>query len=138
MAVGGLNFSFPKFNQIWCVSYLHEWHMHGRHFFGPRPLGPWGGTKRSNIIKSELQGSRSPNFGAEIRPHSQCQKVCFFPNSRQKIPNLTKKKIYFFFLHLYNTIFFFSIFIIKNILLHIYIEYNNTCFFLSLFSQYTK
>ena len=24
-------------------------------FFGPRPLGPWGGAKRSNIIKSELQ-----------------------------------------------------------------------------------
>ena len=24
-------------------------------FWGPRPLGPWGGAKRSNIIKSELQ-----------------------------------------------------------------------------------
>ena len=23
--------------------------------FGPRPLGHWGGAKRSNIIKSELQ-----------------------------------------------------------------------------------
>ena len=41
------------------------------------------------------QGSRSPDFGAEIRPHSQCQKVWFFPNSRQKIPNLTK--IFYFF-----------------------------------------
>ena len=28
------------------------------------------------------QGSRSPKFGAEIRPHSQSQKVCFFPYSR--------------------------------------------------------
>ena len=46
---------FPKFNQIWCVSYLHEWHMQQRHFLGPLPLGPWGGAKRSNIIKSELQ-----------------------------------------------------------------------------------
>ena len=36
------------------------------------------------------QGSRSPKFGAEIRPHSQSQKVCFFPNSRWKIPNLTR------------------------------------------------
>ena len=45
----------PKFNQIWCVSYLHEWHMQRHHFWGPRPLGPWGGAKRSNIIKSELQ-----------------------------------------------------------------------------------
>ena len=53
--VWGSNFFFSKFNQIWCVSYLHEWHMHGRHFLGPHPLGPWGGAKRSNIIKSELQ-----------------------------------------------------------------------------------
>ena len=55
--VGGLGvkFFFSKFNQIWCVSYLHEWHMHRRHFLGPHPLGPWGGAKRSNIIKSELQ-----------------------------------------------------------------------------------
>ena len=56
--VGGCgvkNYFFPKFNQIWCVSYLHEWHMKRHHFLGPRPLGPWGGAKRSNIIKSELQ-----------------------------------------------------------------------------------
>ena len=51
---GGQKFFFSKFNQIWCVSYLHEWHMHRRHFLGPHPLGPWGGAKRSNIIKSEL------------------------------------------------------------------------------------
>ena len=44
-----------KFNQIWCGSYLHEWHMHRRHFLGPRPLGPSGGAKKSIIIKSELQ-----------------------------------------------------------------------------------
>ena len=24
-------------------------------FFGPSPLGPWGGAKRSNIIKFQLQ-----------------------------------------------------------------------------------
>ena len=28
----------PKFNQIWCLSYLHEWHMHRRHFGVPH----WG------------------------------------------------------------------------------------------------
>ena len=50
---GGRKFFFPKFNQIWCVSDLHEWHMHN--FLGPHPLGPWEGAKRSNIIKSELQ-----------------------------------------------------------------------------------
>ena len=27
----------------------------GAIFFCPRPLGPWGGAKRSNIIKSQLQ-----------------------------------------------------------------------------------
>ena len=46
--VGGLGvkiFFISKFNQIWCVSYLHEWHMHRRHFLGPHPLGPWEGSK---------------------------------------------------------------------------------------------
>ena len=44
-----------KFNQIWYVSYLHECQMQGHTFLGPRLLGPWGGAKRSNIIKSQLQ-----------------------------------------------------------------------------------
>ena len=41
---------FPKFNQNWCVSNLHQWHMQQHNFLGPHPLGPWGGAKRSNII----------------------------------------------------------------------------------------
>ena len=49
------NFFFLKFNQIWCVSYLHQWHMQRHIPFGPHPLGPWGGAKRSNIIKSQSQ-----------------------------------------------------------------------------------
>ena len=53
--VGSKKSFFPKFNQIWCVSYLHEWHLQPHHFLGPHPLGPWGGAKSSNIIKSELQ-----------------------------------------------------------------------------------
>ena len=48
-------FLFPKFIQIWCVSYLLQWHMQRHDFFGPHPLGPWGGAKRSNIIKSQSQ-----------------------------------------------------------------------------------
>ena len=40
--------NLPKFNQIWCVSYLHEWHMHQHNFLGPHPLGPLGGVK--NLI----------------------------------------------------------------------------------------
>ena len=45
---GGLGvkkFFFPKFNQILCVSYSHEWHMHRHNFLGPPPLGPWEGSK---------------------------------------------------------------------------------------------
>ena len=30
---------FPKFNQIWYVSNLHQWHMQRHNFFGPFPLG---------------------------------------------------------------------------------------------------
>ena len=48
------------------MSYLHEWHMHRHHFLGLRPLGPSGGAKKSNIIKSELQSQFQrlfkPNF----------------------------------------------------------------------------
>ena len=51
----GVETFFPKFNQIWCVSYLHVRHMQRQNVLGPRPLGPWGATKRSNIIKSQLQ-----------------------------------------------------------------------------------
>ena len=45
----------PKFNQIWCMRYLQECHIEWHHCLGPSPLGPWGGAKRSNIIKSILQ-----------------------------------------------------------------------------------
>ena len=41
---------FPKFNQIWCVSYLHEWHMHRHNFLGPQPLGPLGGGQKFNFL----------------------------------------------------------------------------------------
>ena len=45
----------PKFKRFWCVSYLHVCHMQRHHVLDPCPLGPWGGAKRSNNIKSELQ-----------------------------------------------------------------------------------
>ena len=41
-----------KFNQIWCVSYSHEWACNSKFFFG---TAPWGGIKRSNIIQFQLQ-----------------------------------------------------------------------------------
>ena len=46
---------WTKSNQIWCVSCSHEWGVQRHIFFWPRPLGPWGGAKRSNIIKFQLQ-----------------------------------------------------------------------------------
>ena len=50
----GLVSFFPKFNQKWCVSYSHELHMQRHNLFGPAPLGPLGGMKRSNINKLQL------------------------------------------------------------------------------------
>ena len=41
--VGDQKFFFPKFNQIWCVSYSHEWHMHQHNFFLSPPSGALGG-----------------------------------------------------------------------------------------------
>ena len=35
----------PKFNQIWCVSYLHEWHLHRHHFWVPASWGLRGEPK---------------------------------------------------------------------------------------------
>ena len=45
--VGGLRgkIYFLKFNQIWCVSYLHELHMLGTIFWVPAPCGPGEGPK---------------------------------------------------------------------------------------------
>ena len=34
-----------KLNQIWCVNYLHEWHMQWHHFWVPAPWGPGEGPK---------------------------------------------------------------------------------------------
>ena len=52
---------WTKSNQIWCVCCSHEWGVQRHIFFWPRPLGPWGGAKRSNIIKFQLL-SQFQNF----------------------------------------------------------------------------
>ena len=55
VTVGGWGqFFFLKFNQSWCVSYLHEWHMQQHYFLGLMPPGALGRGQRSNIIKSQL------------------------------------------------------------------------------------
>ena len=68
---------FSNFNQGWCVRYLHECHMQRHNFLGPCLLGPWGGFKRSNIIKSQLHlKSNSKIFKLNF--------VCLLTNERYK------------------------------------------------------
>ena len=66
---------WTNFNQIWFVSNSHKWGVQ-RDFFLPRLLGPWGGVKRSNMIKFQLQSQFQrffiPNF------------VCVLTNERYK------------------------------------------------------
>ena len=60
----GVNFFFSKFNQILCVSYLHEWNIHRHNFWVPAP-GALVRGKRSNSIKSEIKSISNifkPNF----------------------------------------------------------------------------
>ena len=65
--------------------------------FEPRP----GKSRLWNLRPAKVQisllsqGSRSPDFGAEIPPHSQCQKVCF--SQFQTKNSQFDKKIFFFF-----------------------------------------
>ena len=53
---------FSKFNQSWCVSYLHEWHMQQHNFWVPAPPGALGRGQRSNIIKISITKSISKIF----------------------------------------------------------------------------
>ena len=69
---------FPKFNQIWCVSNLHQWHMQRHNFWGPHPLGPWGGAKRSNIIKSQSQSQFQRFLNQTLCVFSQLKDINHF------------------------------------------------------------
>ena len=56
---------FLKFNQICCVSNLHQWHMQRHIFFGPDPWGPREGPKGQislNLNHSQFQRFYKPNF----------------------------------------------------------------------------
>ena len=63
-----------KFNQIWCVSYLHEWGVQPQFFFAP-PSGALGrGQKVKYLIsiKKSISKTFIPNF------------VCVLTNERYK------------------------------------------------------
>ena len=53
------------------MSNLHQWHMQQHNFFSPHPLGPWGGAKRSNIIKSQSQSQFQRFFNQTLCVFSQ-------------------------------------------------------------------
>ena len=62
--VGSKYFFFPKINQIWCVSYLHELHMQRHNFLGPQPPGALGRGQKINFLNMvmwhiKLKGIRS-------------------------------------------------------------------------------
>ena len=65
--------SFPKFNQICCVSYLHEWHIQQHHFWVPSGLreGPKGQVSLNLNYKVNFKDFK-PNF------------VCLLTNERYK------------------------------------------------------
>ena len=53
------------------MSNLHQWHMQQHNFFGPHPLGPWGGAKRSNIIEYQSQSQFQRFFNQTLCVFSQ-------------------------------------------------------------------
>ena len=53
---------FPKFNQVWYVSYSHKWHVQRRNFLGPRPLRPLGGAKKVKYHLNSITKSISKIF----------------------------------------------------------------------------
>ena len=61
---------FPKFNQILCVSYSHEWHMHRHNFLGPPPWG-LGKGQRVNYRKISLRA-----WGFAMARHRMCSSYC--------------------------------------------------------------
>ena len=57
------------------VCEIHEWHMQGHNFFGLQPPGPWGGAKRSNIIKFHLQSQFQIFLSQTLCVFSQIKKI---------------------------------------------------------------
>ena len=57
-----------KFNQIWCVSYSHEWGAQYTHFFGPAPWGPGEGSKGQKLF----------NFNYKVNFKDFYSKLCVY------------------------------------------------------------
>ena len=76
--LGSQKFFFPKFNQIWRVSYLHQWHMQRHIFFGPSPPGALGRGQKVKYHKISITKSISkifkPNFVC-LLTNERCKKI---------------------------------------------------------------
>ena len=72
----GVKKSFLKFNQSWCVSYLHEWHMQRHNILCSRPVGAFGRGQKVKyhliLITKSITKIFKPNF------------VCLLKNERYK------------------------------------------------------
>ena len=57
---------FSKFNQIWCLSYLHEWHMHWHNFWIPAPWGLGERPKGQISLNLKTLFRNSTRFGVWV------------------------------------------------------------------------
>ena len=69
---------WTKFNQIWFVSYSHEWGVQRKIFFGPAPCGPGEGPK----------GQISFNFNYKVNFKDFYSKLCVCSH-KWKIQNIS-------------------------------------------------
>ena len=64
------NLIFPEFNQIWFVSYSHEWHVQRHNILVPAPWGLGEGPK----------GGISLNFNYKVNSKKNYTKLCVSSN----------------------------------------------------------
>ena len=86
---------------------------------------------------SNIRALDHPVLRPKFSPISNAKKYVFSPNPRPKIPNLTKKKLFFFRFSIFISYYINIEHIVTYLQFHRIIEYNHTCFCLSLFSLYT-
>ena len=76
MGVGGGSIFFSQIQpDLVCELLTRMADVPSPFFLCPQPLGPWGGTKRSNIIKSELQSQFQRIFNQTLCIFSQMKDI---------------------------------------------------------------
>ena len=77
--LGASIFFSPRFNQSWCVSYLHEWHMQWHNFWSSPPPPPPASLGRGQKVKFHLI-SITKSISEIFKPNF----VCLLTNERYK------------------------------------------------------